>query len=329
MYDTGDLIKGVGVAEVFGNKKVFDGTLDFSTTVDSADWTTIEPDDFLSDSFLVGHLEREFQHIKVYVDGHSTNGNFEVRFAVLQDTPAVQDYYDVGGDSDNTFYGLIWEAQTFVANKDNTITDIELLLSKVGSPGTLTVGIQQTDGPGRPFPDAADYTTGTYDADNLNDTDYSYVKIKLSDYDLTEGVKYAIVVRVPAGDASNYVKWKVDESTPTYTFGSRSSSGNAGHSWVLDTTRDFMFRVYGKAIDPVGYSGASASVPLTVADVDSLVTFSFTNELIVDAGVSALENAKLRIQLRTTNGGDIDFGGGAGNEMQIDDTGIGRALLKE
>lgn len=160
--------------------------------------------------------------------------------------------YNTGDDGNIYFYSDDWETQTFTigntgTNEDHDITSVKLLLYRVGSPGTITVGIRATDAGGKPT--GPDLTSGTTNGNTLpTGSPYEWREITLTAYTLSASTKYAIVCRCEGANYTNRVMWRVDASSPTYGGGSRGYSDNGGGSWSLDTYRDCLFEEYGTAV---------------------------------------------------------------------------------
>jgi len=159
------------------------------------------------------------------------------------------EYYITGDDGQFLIHTVNWRAQTFTPATAHKITSVKLLLYRVGSPGQVTVGIRATDGSGHPT--GEDLCSGTTNGNTLpTESPFEWREITLGDgYNLNADTKYAIVVRMPGGDGANYVQWRRDGSSPTYTKGNAESSNNSGETWATLTSWDFMFEEWGEAIE--------------------------------------------------------------------------------
>jgi hypothetical protein len=182
------------------------------------------------------------------------------------------EYYNTGDDSPVGIYDAYWSAQTFTPSTAHKITSVKLLLYRLGSPGTITVGIRATDGSGHPT--GADLCSGITDGNTLpTGSPYEWREISLgAGYNLAAGTKYAIVVRAPSGNSTNKVNWRFDSTSPTYAGGNYQASYDSGSSWTTDNTFDFMFEDWGEA--PVTAktssdtgSGADACVSLGTGEI--------------------------------------------------------------
>jgi len=171
----------------------------------------------------------------------------------------LYEYYNTGDDGAVVSFGSRWSAQTFTPAIAHKITSVKLLLYRTGSPGTITVSIRATDADGKPT--GADLCSGITDGDTLTtDPSGEWREITLGDgYNLDADVRYAIVVRAPSSNPSNYFRWRMDTTSPSYADGSYSASKNSGSTWTLDTAKDTMFEDWGEPL-PIALSGVSAGV---------------------------------------------------------------------
>ena len=124
------------------------------------------------------------------------------------------EYYNTGDDSFTTFFGATWKAQTFTSPIAHKITSVKLELYRVGSPGTVTIGIRATNGDGHPT--GGDLCSGTTDGDTLpTSASPEWREINLgSGYTLDADVKYAIVARAVSGNDVNVVGWRENTTFP-------------------------------------------------------------------------------------------------------------------
>jgi len=160
--------------------------------------------------------------------------------------PAVDQQYNSGDDGNRGMTSSsIWEGQAFQAGANYKLRYVRLKLYRTGKPGTSVVRIRNTSGG---LPTGGDLTTQNFNGNALTeDTNGRWEKIWLdTPIDITNGTTYALIVST--GDEGN-VYWRCDASSPTYANGSRVYSSNAGVGWAADTTRDFMFEVYGTVND--------------------------------------------------------------------------------
>ena len=161
---------------------------------------------------------------------------------------ARYEYYNEGDTSAGQYYGVNWTGQTFKPDSTFTILYVKLKLARVGSPGTITVSIRATSAG---LPTGADLISGTTDGDTLTTNaagEWRTITL-FPGTTLTADTTYAIVVRALDGDIStNYMWWRADNTSPTYTNGSVVSSSNAGDTWGSTTGTDFMFETWGSSV---------------------------------------------------------------------------------
>lgn len=157
------------------------------------------------------------------------------------------EYYNTGSTWYRDFQLATWVAQTFTPAIAHKITSVKLQLSRYGLPGTITVGIRETDVDGKPT--GGDLCSGTTDGDTLTtDTAGGWREITLgAGYNLDADTKYAIVVRALEGDGSNFARWRYD-SSGDYDGGWHLTSGDSGTYWTSYAGLDCMFEDWGEAI---------------------------------------------------------------------------------
>ena len=157
----------------------------------------------------------------------------------------LYEYYNTNNDQSGDIYGVLWKAQTFTPATAHTITSVKLKLYRVGSPGTITVGIRATSS-GKPT--GNDLCSGTYDGNSIttNIAGAWYEITFGAGYNLSAGTVYAIVVRATSANGStSYVEWRMDGSSSTYSGGQYYSSGDSGSTWDGTSSYDFMFEDWG------------------------------------------------------------------------------------
>ena len=212
------------------------------------------------------------------------------------------EYYNTGDDGTGFIYGAIWKAQTFTPATAHKITSVKLKLYRHNLPGTVTVSIRATDADGKPT--GSDLCSGTTDGDTLpTGSPYEWREITLgSGYNLSANTRYAIVVRAPSADGSNYLRWRWDGSSPTYAGGSSGYSSDSGSTWTLDTAYDLMFEDWGEP----------SATPKDVADTGS--------------GVEAISELAVALSLADTGSG-VDATPTMQASVPTVDTGVGADLI--
>jgi hypothetical protein len=190
-------------------------------------------------------------------------------------TSAIKyEYYDSGDDSQVKIYGTSrWAAQTFTPSTGHIITKVILLLYRQGSPGTIDVSIEGTDGSGHP--DGNVLCSGSTNGDTLpTSSPYEWREITLGDgADLSASTNYAIVIKATSGDNSNNVQWRTDSSSPTYSGGCQEFTTGGQGGWVSYTSNDLMFEEWGietvqKTVTATGVSSGEHTVKVTADETN-------------------------------------------------------------
>lgn len=224
----------------------------------------------------------------------------------------LYEYYNTGDDGGRvTWSGVGDTAQTFTPQVSHRITSVKLKLYRVGSPGTLTVGIRATAG-GQPT--GGDLVSGTTNGNTLpTASPYEWREITLgAGYNLVAGTQYAIVLQV-GGDASNYVVWRWDKTSPTYAGGFLCAG--SGESWTQYPDYDMMFEDWGEVIAITYYFNARGASGWTNPDnmIDgSTATFascladSITATLTGNQGNGSNLGTITKVEMRAHGYGDAD-----------------------
>lgn len=169
-------------------------------------------------------------------------------------------------------------AQTFTAGLEGSPDQVDLLLTRYGSPGSLFVEIHTADAG---VPTSQVIASGVVVDTNLDTDPYTFewVSVVLSPIDFVSiGTLYAIVVRDAGGAIfpTDYFVWAEAEFDP-YANGMTLTSVDGGTSWFPATSADFAFRTYvgpstievsidikpGSATNPINLS-STGSIPVTI-----------------------------------------------------------------
>ncbi len=165
--------------------------------------------------------------------------------------------YNTGDGSAVVAQGAYWRGQTFTTVGGFDVTRIGLKQYRLGTPGDCTVSIWDTTGE---VPSGGALVSKTQSGNGLTtDSNGEWIYYTFaSAYTLSALHKYAIVISVPDGDASNYVANRRDTTTPTYADGRYVTSSNSGSSWTSDSGIDLMFEVYSGS--DVEYTDVTATI---------------------------------------------------------------------
>ena len=161
--------------------------------------------------------------------------------------------YTTGDDAVKEIYGDNWRAQSFTVgntgnNEKHTITSVEVLIYKVGSPpAALDAIIRAVDADGKPT--GSNLSTGSKAESDVNTEPEQWNTIAMSAYELQPNTKYALILKQTGGNVSNSYKWRYDTANATYGGGWALYSTNSGDTWSSTTDADFLFKIYGTSGD--------------------------------------------------------------------------------
>jgi len=155
----------------------------------------------------------------------------------------LQEYYDTGDDTLTVCYSNNWRGQTFTDASGFDLTRVSIKAYRIGAPGNVTMDIMATTA-GKP----SGAVLGTVDVSAngwTTDADGDWYDFDFeTPVTIPAGTMYAIVLSIPAGDASNQVRWRDDQSGTPYSNGTYVYSSNSGGTWTISAGADLMFRTY-------------------------------------------------------------------------------------
>ncbi|MCK5223153.1 hypothetical protein KAR04_00150 [Candidatus Calescamantes bacterium] len=213
-------------------------------------------------------------------------------------SPSIE-YDETNQNANEWFGGNVALAQSFTPSQDMDVVKVGIYAKFISSTQSdITVSIRADDGSGKPT--GGDLTSGTLPG--FGDTSYAWKTIDVDRYSLTNGTKYHIVVLIPPPSYGTY-SWGLDNTSPTYTGGTQSTSTDLGSSWTVDSTADQIFRVYGVELNlNVGARGSGS-----VGSPNS--TYS--------AGIETEIAAETKVTMKVVNRQRV-FGAGDGiNQIQV------------
>jgi len=190
--------------------------------------------------------------------------------------------------SQTSLLGSTRRSQEFSANATILLTQIQLKLYRVGSPGTLNVYLKYADDDGLPTGDAI--SSGSYNANTLGTaTTGTYVAIDMDDVFLYQGRDYVIECSVPSGDVGNYVHWKFTEGVQDEVAG---YSGDDGSSWVI-SPRKFAYKIDGQlgASTSIALEEGEYSISFSADSSDIILAADDSSNTTSLAGLSAPDNS--------------------------------------
>lgn len=145
---------------------------------------------------------------------------------------------DAGDLETADVYGVNWFSQSFITSaKVRKITKVAIKGRRLSDPpGDMTVSIRNTEVDGKPT--GADLVSKSLPASTFPTTSGAWQEFIFdTPLTVTPNTKYAIVFRVPDGDAGNYVRWNT-HNTDLYADGERSVSANSGSTWGSPNATD-------------------------------------------------------------------------------------------
>lgn len=163
-------------------------------------------------------------------------------------TPWLDNYcgYALGGGLSKLNGPNVWAGQSFTAMKSYSLDRIDLYICKEAGTfvGDILVQLFHVDGEGKPTGPVL--TSGVIPDANIPEGVWDWIRCDLSAYDVFLDTKYAIVVKGPSTNPSNYLQWLWDNYAGASDFEGGDSlwTINGGSSWTVFANRDYLFRCY-------------------------------------------------------------------------------------
>ena len=153
--------------------------------------------------------------------------------------------YNTGDNATTTVYGANWLSETFTPATAHRVAQFRLKLIAVNNCGTITVSLQATDANGKA--DGTDLITKTVAQAALPTGDADWEDVDFTTFQRVDNVAYAIVVKAPDGDGSNYLGVRYHDAG-TYTGGQMLTSDDSGSTWTAQASYDIMFEDWGEPV---------------------------------------------------------------------------------
>lgn len=222
---------------------------------------------------------------------------------IAQADAIKMDEYEAG-DTDNVgAYGGICYAQTFIPTDTCMVSSIKLKLFKDWADSALNISVQIYNVTllGVPDIDSPVSSAGYISSSTVTKTaPGSWYEFNLTGT-VVNGYVYAIVLTNMGGDSSNVIQWRYD-ATGAYLSGRYWNSDDGGLNWGSNAGYDFMFQVYGEAVDLTDYEqNTSENATETVQTTDWAAQTFTTGTALHD-----IEYVQLRLQRTGSNPGDIN-----------------------
>lgn len=175
---------------------------------------------------------------------------------ITETTDELEAWYTVAvtpWDLVPSLYGVNWWSTDFRVSRDRfNIRYPKIKAYRVGSPGTVTVGIRTTK-------NGADLCTSTINGNTFTLSTagawYQLGTFSPSNVELDAGSQYHYVIRATGGDSSNYVVLTGDTDENSQ-WGSAYWSSTSGVSWNYYNTVMFLFEIWGRVLyEGIMYGG--------------------------------------------------------------------------
>lgn len=183
------------------------------------------------------------------------------------------EYYTTGEDAESSIKGQVQEGMTFTASSTHKIDKVKVYIDRVGSPGTSTLSIFATEGN---LPTSTALTSADFNGNAIGVSPGEWKEISLSEIEVIDLTKYAIVIKAPFGDDSNKLNWWIDTdgSGSGYAGGNHIQSTDGGVSWnVVNINYDALFETWGNA------TSEEATTSTTTASTSSSTSEKELNDI--------------------------------------------------
>lgn len=202
------------------------------------------------------------------------------------------DQYQVKRDNTSTFYeiyGSFWAAQSFVPDRSDRLNQIDLRISKKGSPSSLVVEIRDHDPinnrPGNILSSVTVLASSVTTPENDQNYADNWVRVEIKPA-LIGGTKYWIVLHQlnNASTISNTYKWYYSTDSNSYPNGERMTIPAGGGAWTSQSG-DFMFKTYRSGKGPAFAIPSTADKIVFYVNItnisDRAIAFSKLSFLVV------------------------------------------------
>jgi len=185
------------------------------------------------------------------------------------------DYYNTGDDNADYIYGSRWLFQTFIAQSNYQILSAKLKAYRGTATTTITVALRATN-PVTGKPTGANLCSKSVSASVLGGSPGAFYEFVFTvPYNLDIGTSYAIVFYMTGGTGFNYVYWRKDATSSTYTNGTSGYSTDSGSNWTFTDNQDFMFECWGNLIiqQPTVETDAATNLATHSATLNGKLTY--------------------------------------------------------
>lgn len=143
-----------------------------------------------------------------------------------------------------------WLGQTFTATSDHTVNAVKLYFARYVcgqdpcNPGIINVIIKRVSDTGEPTGQVLSSSTIN---GNSFPSGYSWQMVTMSEYNLTSGIRYAIILYNTSTCDTGVFGWLIEDNNP-YAAGNLIESDDSGDTWIPHNNFDFNFEVWGGPI---------------------------------------------------------------------------------
>lgn len=142
-------------------------------------------------------------------------------------------------------YGSNWTSETFTTTSAHSVNQIKLWARRAATAAAGYMYVSIRDAALSDNITSPDLAIGLYSIAYIS-TAGGPIEVNLeSEVQLEAGKKYAVTIRSPAADATNYTEiWY--STAGSYTGGNMVNSDNGGSAWISDAAADIRFEIIGK-----------------------------------------------------------------------------------
>jgi hypothetical protein len=185
-----------------------------------------------------GHATRRFGRLTVAAA--VLTGSFAIAATPVAAASTIDQSYAANGTVD-FIHDVIVAGQTFTAGRTGLLTQVDVQIGRLDTPGALTVSIQTTAG-GTPTGTVIASAT-VAQASVPDDGDVHDVSVALSPTLITAGAVYAVVLAAPTAPADTAWIWATD-SLNGYAGGTAAEGDTKAGTWTIHATDDRTFATW-------------------------------------------------------------------------------------
>lgn len=207
--------------------------------------------------------------------------------AVIIESYTTEDAQGIATDATRTDIGMQFTIGTTGTNLDYNLSSISFQSFRVGSPGTITVSVYNTDPDG--IPSGSAISTGTFDGDTettTNSTQTPWRNVTMSTVTLKRSTKYIFALSGSTTDVNNTIGMRFDNSAvgTTYAGGNYVTKTSGVWTDTAETAIDAMFIIFS-----ADYAGTLCTLADAINKAGTNVNATAKNESLVSDFVRQAE----------------------------------------